>query len=160
MSGIQFGSSNDMSNVSTVTFDDVAAPSNPSDGSGILYKKTGTDGLFWRPDSAGSEVNIFKGTESFDWVGVADTDETFTIQPHQSIYMKCDNVSPGGSLTFTPSVALNVVNMSTGVHSVLPAAVTSVSSHMSSNVTSILINTTSTSCTVRVFHPVNTGGPS
>lgn len=37
---------------------DIPEPSNPLDGYGKLYKKTGNDGLFWKPDSTGSEVDL------------------------------------------------------------------------------------------------------
>lgn len=44
-----------------VRFSDQTTPSNPSDGQGLLYKKTGDDGLFWRPDSTGGEVDLTLG---------------------------------------------------------------------------------------------------
>lgn len=37
---------------------DITAPSNPLDGEGLLYKKIGDSGLYWRPDSSGPEVNV------------------------------------------------------------------------------------------------------
>jgi hypothetical protein len=40
---------------------DTSAPGNPLDGEGRLYKKTGNDGLFWIPDSGGSEVDLTSG---------------------------------------------------------------------------------------------------
>jgi len=39
-------------------FNDVAAPVNALDGQGLLYKKTGNDGLFWLPDSGGAEIDL------------------------------------------------------------------------------------------------------
>ena len=41
-----------------VEMPDVAAPANPGAGRGRLYKKTGDDGLFWKPDGAGPEVDL------------------------------------------------------------------------------------------------------
>jgi len=41
-----------------IQFTDMTAPVNPADGEGRLYKKTGDDGLFWLPDSAGPEVDL------------------------------------------------------------------------------------------------------
>jgi len=41
-----------------IELEDTSAPGNPSDGEGRLYKKTGDDGLFWIPDSAGSEIDL------------------------------------------------------------------------------------------------------
>jgi hypothetical protein len=40
---------------------DIAAPANAADGQGRLYKKTGSAGLFWLADSAGTEVNLAGG---------------------------------------------------------------------------------------------------
>jgi len=42
-------------------FNDISAPSNPSNGQGRLYKKTGDDGIFWKPDSAGTEIDLTDG---------------------------------------------------------------------------------------------------
>jgi hypothetical protein len=39
-------------------FKDITAPSNPSSGEGLLYKKTGNDGIFWKPDASGVEVDL------------------------------------------------------------------------------------------------------
>ncbi len=44
-----------------IKLSDVAAPSNPSAGEGLLYKKTSDDGLFWKPDASGPEVDITAG---------------------------------------------------------------------------------------------------
>ena len=37
---------------------DIAEPSNAADAEGILFKKTGDDGIWWKPDSAGSAVDL------------------------------------------------------------------------------------------------------
>jgi hypothetical protein len=37
---------------------DNSEPNNPADGFGAMYKKTGNDGLFWKPDSSGVEVDL------------------------------------------------------------------------------------------------------
>ena len=37
---------------------DTSAPANPGAGHGRIYKKTGDDGLFWKPDAAGVEVDL------------------------------------------------------------------------------------------------------
>jgi hypothetical protein len=41
-----------------IQISDIAEPSNPSAGEGILYKKTGNDGIFWKPDATGPEVDL------------------------------------------------------------------------------------------------------
>lgn len=43
---------------SYIQFADMSAPSNPSNGEGRLYKKTGDDGIFWKPDVAGAEIDL------------------------------------------------------------------------------------------------------
>jgi hypothetical protein len=45
-------------NYTIINFQDVSAPTNGVDGTSKLYKKIGSDGLFWKPDSAGSEFNL------------------------------------------------------------------------------------------------------
>jgi hypothetical protein len=42
---------------------DITSPENPENGQGRLYKKTGSDSIFWKPDSSGLETNIIN---SFD----------------------------------------------------------------------------------------------
>jgi photosystem II stability/assembly factor-like uncharacterized protein len=37
---------------------DTSSPSNPPTGQGSLYKKTGNADIYWKPDAAGSEVNL------------------------------------------------------------------------------------------------------
>lgn len=41
-----------------IELNDIVAPSNPLNGQGRLYKKSGDDGIFWKPDSAGVEVDL------------------------------------------------------------------------------------------------------
>ena len=72
-----------------VELSDAAAPTNPGAGKGRLYKKTGNDGLFWKPDAAGSEIDLSassgmtldaqaavsataQSTTSTDWVDMPD----------------------------------------------------------------------------------------
>lgn len=42
-------------------FVDMTAPANPGAGRGRLYKKTGDDGIFWKPDAAGPELDLTSG---------------------------------------------------------------------------------------------------
>lgn len=51
-------SGNNIGNIGYVQFADIAAPANPANGQARLYKKTGNNGLFWKPDSAGPEINV------------------------------------------------------------------------------------------------------
>jgi len=43
---------------SYVDLADIAAPANPGASKGRLYKKTGDDGIFWKPDAGGAEVDL------------------------------------------------------------------------------------------------------
>jgi len=43
---------------------DIAAPVNPGNGIGRLYKKTGSSGIYWKPNVAGPEVNLAAGTSA------------------------------------------------------------------------------------------------
>lgn len=47
-------------------FADMSAPSNPGAGRGVVYKKTGDDGLFYKPDAAGPEVDLTAGSDVND----------------------------------------------------------------------------------------------
>ncbi len=62
---------------SYIQLSDISAPTNPSDGQGKLYKLTGSDGLWWIPDSAGTPVNL--ATNGFSVTRVGSTvDNTLT----------------------------------------------------------------------------------
>ena len=89
---------------------DIAAPSNPSDGQGRLYKKTGDDGLFWLPDSGGAEVDLtasgsgdVSGPASSTNNAVATFDGTGgkTIQESPAIIDGSGNLSGVVNLTTT-----------------------------------------------------------
>lgn len=50
--------SNNIAGLQYLEFNDILSPSNPLDGQARLYKKTGDDGIWWKPDSAGVEVDL------------------------------------------------------------------------------------------------------
>ncbi len=60
---------------SALLFNDMTAPANPSAGQGRLYKKTGNDGIFWKPDAAGPEVDLTTAVASNEFA-----DNLFRIQ--------------------------------------------------------------------------------
>lgn len=77
-------------------FKDITAPTNPTAGQGLLYKKTGDDGLYWKPDASGVVVDLtcapqYKRTvvtnvespyivlATDEIIGVDSTDGTVTI---------------------------------------------------------------------------------
>jgi hypothetical protein len=41
-----------------IKLSDISEPSNTTDGNGLLYKKISDDGIFWKPDSVGLEVDL------------------------------------------------------------------------------------------------------
>jgi hypothetical protein len=52
---------------------DISAPANPGAGLGRLYKKTGDDGIFWKPDAGGAEVDLTANSgENVDTVTTTD----------------------------------------------------------------------------------------
>ncbi len=59
-------------------FTDMTAPSNPSNGEGRLYKKTGDDGIFWLPDSGGAEIDLTESglSDHGGLTGLLDDDHT------------------------------------------------------------------------------------
>lgn len=57
-SGVILDDSNHMSGLGYLQLNDTTMPANPSNGQGRLYKKTGNDGLFWKPDSDGAEMDL------------------------------------------------------------------------------------------------------
>jgi len=75
---LNIGELNASGNLNTAGYlqlDDISAPANPADNEGRLYKKTGDDGIFWKPDSAGSEVDI-----SGDVAGPASTTDNLLVR--------------------------------------------------------------------------------
>jgi hypothetical protein len=58
---ITIDDNNNIAGLQYLQFNDISAPTNPSDGVGRLYKKTGDDGIWWKPDSAGPEVDLTGG---------------------------------------------------------------------------------------------------
>ena len=58
---ITIDDNNNIAGLQYLEFNDISAPTNPSDGVGRLYKKTGDDGIWWKPDSAGPEVDLTGG---------------------------------------------------------------------------------------------------
>ena len=57
MSGVQIDANN-LINMGYIQLNEQAAPANPANGQGRIYQKTGSSGLFWKPDSAGAEVDL------------------------------------------------------------------------------------------------------
>jgi len=55
---------------------DKAAPANPGAGLGALYKKTGDDGIFWKPDAAGAEIDLTNHAPQAHTILSHDTDTT------------------------------------------------------------------------------------
>lgn len=66
-----------------IQFTDISAPANGVNGTGRLYKKIGDDGLFWKPDSLGPEVDLTgsstSGSNSGTWTGGTGWSQTVVI---------------------------------------------------------------------------------
>lgn len=83
---------------------DVSAPVNPGAGKGRLYKKTGNDGLFWKPDAAGGEVDLTPvgGAPHTGYAFGAGT--TNDVSTGSASYATMSSILfPGSSIVGTPS---------------------------------------------------------
>ena len=81
-----------------IQLSDMAAPSNPLDGQGRLYKKTGDDAIYWLPDSAGSEVNLVSsggGTESLALTADSTTTTALNLAVESSFFTVADDGGGG-----------------------------------------------------------------
>ena len=58
MSGVEIDSDNNLLNVNFIELNEQTEPQNSADGKGRIYQKTGSEGLFWKPNSAGTEVDL------------------------------------------------------------------------------------------------------
>jgi hypothetical protein len=63
---------------------DISAPTHPGVGVGRLYKKTGNDGVFWKPDSAGVEIDLTTAPQ-YIRTGITDTESPYTVLPTEEI---------------------------------------------------------------------------
>lgn len=84
-------------------FADIAAPTNPGAGLGRLYKKTGDDGLFWKPDAAGPEIDLSAA-------GVGDFKADGTVAMTGDLNMATNNIINVGE---TEGLGLDVGQLST-----------------------------------------------
>jgi len=58
MSGVQLGANQSISNVGVITLKDVTAPAAPGAALGVIYKKTGGTGLYYKADAVATEVDL------------------------------------------------------------------------------------------------------
>lgn len=140
-----------------VQFADKAAPANPGDGLGELYKKSGDDGIFWKPDAAGAEVDLTDHapsgtaagslTGSYPNPGVADGADGTAIHDNVSgeISALTDKATPVGGdfLLIEDSAASNAKKRINISNLPVPAPVFG-SEYVSITTTSTTQNNTST----------------
>lgn len=92
-------------------FSNITAPSNPANGKGRLYKKTGNDGIFWLPDSGGAEVDLTDngsagGTIPLDYNYIEDENVSSTTSTAYSQLMRLTTSSLSGG-DYKLSVSFN-----------------------------------------------------
>jgi hypothetical protein len=83
---------------------DIDEPVHPADGAGRLYKKTGSDGLWWKPDSAGTSVDVTEGGASASVAQqsvetdtlISTTNDDFSLMPGMEVVVR-----NGGSEDYT-----------------------------------------------------------
>lgn len=67
-----------------VQLGDMAAPTNPAAGEGRLYKKTGNDGVFWKPDATGLEIDLTTAPQ-YNRVAVTNAESPYAVLPADEI---------------------------------------------------------------------------
>ena len=106
-----------------IQFSDIATPSNPSNGEGRLYKKTGNDGLFWLPDSGGSEIDLTAlnpgnvsgpGSSTNNAIVVWDG-TTGDLLKNSSILINSNNISNLNEITFNGITGNNNINFPSNI---------------------------------------------
>jgi hypothetical protein len=94
-----------------LAMDNINKPNNGPDGSGLLYSKIGDDGIFWLPNSAGTEVDL-TGTGG----GLPTTGGTMTgdINMNNNNIINVSTTSGIGKLVDdnTNNIATNTTNIS------------------------------------------------
>lgn len=86
---------------------DVVEPSNGASGTGRLYKKQSSAGLFWKPDDAGAEVNLAAASVGLTLLEVFSVVEAVTTS---IVY------SPLPDITITPPAGTYKVDFSATVY--------------------------------------------
>lgn len=102
-----------------IQISDIIAPSNPANGQGKFYKKTGDDRLFWKPNNAGPEVDITStGGDLFGSIGSTDNSavrfDTVTgklIQNSNMIISDTGAISSLNNITNTSDLITNNANI-------------------------------------------------
>ena len=95
----------------------MAAPANGADGTGRLYKKTGDDGIFWKPDSAGPEVDLTNNASPISYYNITSNTIAST---NSATYILVDGmtVAPADGtywVTFSCSYNLTRRNITTSI---------------------------------------------
>jgi hypothetical protein len=84
-SAIIIDDSNNITGLQYMQFNDIGAPANPAAGQGRLYKKTGDDGIWWKPDATGPEVDLTIGGSSGGNIIVQDEGASVAGTPHTTL---------------------------------------------------------------------------
>ena len=90
-------------------FSDITAPVNPGSALGRLYKKTGDDGIFWKPDAAGAEIDLT--TPPVTYGSSASTSAFGTITTTSATHILATG------MTITPATGTYVVTWAGSVRS-------------------------------------------
>jgi len=75
---------NQLSISNSIKLADTNTQQTPVDGEGVIYKKNGNDGIFWKPDSAGVEVDLTTAPQ-YNRILITNASSPYTILPNDEI---------------------------------------------------------------------------
>jgi len=114
-SGVLIDDSNNVTGLFYLEVNDLSAPANPGAGKGRIYKKTGNDGIWWKPDAAGPELDLtVASTLTAAEVTQLENIDTTTISSTQWGYLGTTNqaIATTDAVTFNGVTSTAVINMS------------------------------------------------
>jgi len=123
-SSILVDDSNNMTGLQYLQFSDITAPSNPSAGQGRMYKKTGDDGIFWKPDAAGPEIDLTTKTLIIQDEGTGVTGTPHTTLNFVGSGVTVTNAGSGVATVTIGGGVTGVTTWSAGTTGLTPATAT------------------------------------
>ena len=118
-SGVTIDDNNNVVGTGYIQIVDVAAPINPGAGIGRMYKKIGDDGIFWKPDAAGAELDLTRAStltvaevtqlENIDATTITSTQWGYIGIMNQSVATTAAPTFAGATMTANLSMGSNKI---------------------------------------------------